>query len=167
MVEKRRHFNPRTPCGVRQHIQMSPSSRTIFQSTHPLRGATNNLTFDLLARPHFNPRTPCGVRLLFLTFYNVCVYFNPRTPCGVRPVGGTLCSESLMISIHAPLAGCDSVHRYFHQAEQYFNPRTPCGVRLCSRSGFRYVCHFNPRTPCGVRQQKYTKNLLHFCNNRQ
>ena len=34
------HFNPRTPCGVRQRICAEARNGHEFQSTHPLRGAT-------------------------------------------------------------------------------------------------------------------------------
>ena len=33
-------FNPRTPCGVRRHVQWSPHTGQGFQSTHSLRSAT-------------------------------------------------------------------------------------------------------------------------------
>ena len=35
------HFNPRTPCGVRPNKFTPLSTPAIFQSTHPLRGATD------------------------------------------------------------------------------------------------------------------------------
>ena len=35
-------FNPRTPCGVRRPAKWKWDTRSIFQSTHPLRGATEN-----------------------------------------------------------------------------------------------------------------------------
>ena len=35
-------FNPRTPCGVRPRSAIHSSSRRLFQSTHPLRGATRD-----------------------------------------------------------------------------------------------------------------------------
>ena len=79
------NFNPRTPCGVRRHCggkgraaaeisihaplagcdrapAVVPNAAEIFQSTHPLRGATR--TFSAMTRMDgdFNPRTPCGVR---------------------------------------------------------------------------------------------------------
>ena len=102
---------------------------SIFQSTHPLRGAT------------------CG-------FSVVCV--------------------SASISIHAPLAGCDSSNRPRTKDNRNFNPRTPCGVRHSIglptshekpfqsthplRGATGRWCksassqgNFNPRTPCGVR----------------
>ena len=34
-------FNPRTPCGVRRRRTIRLSRRCLFQSTHPLRGATD------------------------------------------------------------------------------------------------------------------------------
>ena len=55
------------------------------------------------------------------------------------------------ISIHAPLAGCDTLLLQNLQIFDYFNPRTPCGVRLLCASLCLNLVHFNPRTPCGVR----------------
>ena len=80
------HFNPRTPCGVRQQVS------TQQQPTN-----------------YFNPRTPCGVRRSssVLSFSRRC-HFNPRTPCGVRPDVCILITLHVAISIHAPHAGCDA-----------------------------------------------------------
>ena len=41
------------------------------------------------------------------TTYNEDYHFNPRTPHGVRHVGQNYISDRLIISIHAPLTGCD------------------------------------------------------------
>ena len=57
-----RHFNPRTPCGVRLPARRRPSRYRGFQSTHPMRGATISVTSIIAIYLHFNPRTPCGVR---------------------------------------------------------------------------------------------------------
>ena len=35
--------------------------------------------------------------------------FNPRTPCGVRPRTVYQFLVGHVVSIHAPLAGCDSI----------------------------------------------------------
>ena len=79
----------------------------LFQSTHPLRGATATLLGGLLGREHFNPRTPCGVRLIL---------HQPRTGQSrfqsTHPLRGATLSQAnsafnASISIHAPLAGCD------------------------------------------------------------
>ena len=66
----------------------------IFQSTHPLRGATHFYGKTLAEAKHFNPRTPCGVRRRRRRAYR----------------------DLWPISIHAPLAGCDSknVQRKLH-----------------------------------------------------
>ena len=37
------YFNPRTPCGVRRGYQDQITAALVFQSTHPLRGATANM----------------------------------------------------------------------------------------------------------------------------
>ena len=49
------HFNPRTPCGVRRRTLRWPVCSRVFQSTHPMRGATakdNRLPVGLLYLPH-------------------------------------------------------------------------------------------------------------------
>ena len=56
------YFNPRTPCGVRQGVNVVEIPQDIFQSTHPVRGATCHTSDQQLQGQNFNPRTPCGVR---------------------------------------------------------------------------------------------------------
>ena len=34
------YFNPRTPCGVRPNAQVVTGAKAVFQSTHPVWGAT-------------------------------------------------------------------------------------------------------------------------------
>ena len=57
-----RHFNPRTPCGVRPSDCATSSRSRLFQSTHPVRGATVTRSAPAPRTIYFNPRTPCGVR---------------------------------------------------------------------------------------------------------
>ena len=146
-----------------------------FQSTHPLRGATRNHPVFQVYRKNFNPRTPCGVRRdfeVFVLFFSVFQSTHPlRGATGL--VGGS--AVGIVISIHAPLAGCDRPGKGTDRSAQTdFNPRTPCGVRLgvldiafqgsnisihaplagCDASCVVCSCctsYFNPRTPCGVR----------------
>ena len=170
----RRYFNPRTPCGVRHvpagccatvaiisiHAPLAgcdprgdpardgrnPFQSThplrgatnpryphiavaLFQSTHPLRGATTMAVAASATRRNFNPRTPCGVRRGRGGFRFQPANFNPRTPCGVRRGTIRFSAGSNMISIHAPLAGCDSTCLRRVSTLSDFNPRTPCGVR--------------------------------------
>ena len=124
----------------------------IFQSTHPLRGATMwELTkiYDESISIHA-PLAGCDLNLV-IRVKNL-YHFNPRTPRGVRPSIYVNCADipsfqsthpsrgatrqlrkftsRRIISIHAPLAGCDKVRTDFARRHQHFNPRTPRGVRL-------------------------------------
>ncbi|EFT83508.1 hypothetical protein HMPREF0620_0513 [Parascardovia denticolens DSM 10105 = JCM 12538] len=102
-------FNPRSPCGERPKSLPLVYNRELFQSTLPLRGATvRDEPLPFLFR-HFNPRSPCGERPQSVDFYDLHLNFNPRSPCGERPVAVCLLCRSDFISIHAPLAGSDTV----------------------------------------------------------
>ena len=72
--------------GATSRAARSPSRLQLFQSTHPMRGATEY---------------PEGWK-------EVTEYFNPRTPCGVRQRKRRLVDPLQFISIHAPHAGCDA-----------------------------------------------------------
>ena len=87
VVAHHHNFNPRTPCGVRRcSVPDTSSDATPFQSTHPVRGATDPQRSPPQYQTHFNPRTPCGVRHVTLEGkFTIVLNFNPRTPCGVRP----------------------------------------------------------------------------------
>ena len=189
------NFNPRTPCGVRQQEVANALATGVFQSTHPLRGATKipgsanlcnlisihaplagcdfvavggrpkrkisihaplagcDLTCGNIYRPlvHFNPRTPCGVRPVHRSQQRCCRRFQSTHPLrgatfssplsmycatfqSTHPLrGATRCHAlpraRLRISIHAPLAGCDTRMPSRSVSNVDFNPRTPCGVR--------------------------------------
>ena len=104
-----RYFNPRTPRGVRLSFRMVLLYHTLFQPTHPSRGAT---MFPGAGRGYVSisthaPLAGCDEygRALWTTWID----FNPRTPRGVRPVSALSCAQHSLISIHAPLAGCDGL----------------------------------------------------------
>ena len=125
-------FNPRTPCGVRPLAIATVPFSSLISIHAPLAGCDNCRCRGISVPRDFNPRTPCGVRLPVKqigTAFNPD--FNPRTPCGVRqerrqkplfacqfqsthPLRGATSRtasgrRSNTISIHAPLAGCDSI----------------------------------------------------------
>ena len=184
-LANRRNFNPRTPCGVRQTSMFDLNGDMPFQSTHPLRGATFALS-DRLRHVQISIHAPlagCDGKVSARTCRRR--YFNPRTPCGVRPTsshtratsaifqsthplrGATLPRpngvQPPVISIHAPLAGCDNLYVPDPYPIVDFNPRTPCGVRLPRAYNTRAVItNFNPRTPCGVRHSPSKNGLLVF-----
>ncbi len=147
-----RNFNPRTPWGVRpyqdaptfQHAQISihaprggcdfpfaclNCSMKIFQSTHPVGGATAYFGQGRRGAGDFNPRTPWGVRRV--RSRPACVVSTFQS---THPVGGATWSLSIRRCV-----------------ANYFNPRTPWGVRRPTRAAPPRQRYFNPRTPWGVR----------------
>ena len=78
------NFNPRTPRGVRLGTILTTPMQSVFQSTHPARGATPSYWSCPPIMRDFNPRTPRGVRPYYLISDNTTGNFNPRTPRGVR-----------------------------------------------------------------------------------
>ena len=132
-------FNPRTPCGVRPLACVLEGLLGIFQSTHPVRGATND-TKQRLSGGEFQSTHPVrgATGVADTTGFSIND-FNPRTPCGVR---------------RHPLSILPARHRHF-------NPRTPCGVRLHNGWIIDMVRDFNPRTPCGVRRYPLD-GVVHF-----
>ena len=79
-----RHFNPRSPNGLRP--------RQIFL---------------MLSAANFNPRSPNGLRQTLILRSGNASNFNPRSPNGLRPK--SQCAELILltISIHAARMGCD------------------------------------------------------------
>ena len=133
----RSDFNPRTPRGVRLTWKPRLPPISIFQSTHPARGATIDweccVPKILFQSTHpARGATPWRSARSWTSFY-----FNPRTPRGVRRMTPT-----------PPLS-----------MRSDFNPRTPRGVRLHDALQVPKVAfYFNPRTPRGVRQQTLPKS---------
>ena len=57
----------------------------IFQSTRPMRGATQGNARHHQWPVYFNPRAPCGARRAVQEQYAPNQHFDPRAPCGARP----------------------------------------------------------------------------------
>ena len=103
-----KHFNPRTPCGVRPSFVRSMAPEVEFQSTHPLRGATLCPATGAGQGGTISIHAPlAGCDCGWWTGSTGPGNFNPRTPCGVRRGAVCVALHSRLISIHAPLAGCD------------------------------------------------------------
>ena len=147
------YFNPRTPCGVRPKEGPGGPSFILFQSTHPVWGATTRCARICASRPNFNPRTPCGVRHILPSFHPLPWLFQSTHPVWGATTAAAEQLPVLLISIHAPRVGCDKVMRRLSDIDTNFNPRTPCGVRLVLQLCQCLIKYFNPRTPCGVRRR--------------
>ena len=124
-------FNPRTPYGMRLSVSIHYKNGTKISIHAPLTGCDASLFFYLFNLNDFNPRTPYGMRLSIydsdiptngdfnprtpygmrhrdsLILRRDLEYFNPRTPYGMRPLVARCFTTVQMISIHAPLTGCD------------------------------------------------------------
>ena len=101
-----RDFNPRTPCGVRLRAIKAKYAALIFQSTHPVRGATiAYLESDSGDRIFQSTHPVRGATRELFGISRGTGNFNPRTPCGVRPRNrATHSSVSLFQSTH-PVRG--------------------------------------------------------------
>ena len=130
----------------------------IFQSTHPLRGATQSGKDQdsIIFISIHAPLAGCDIRIR--TKRCKGCYFNPRTPCGVRLNSGIGQIRTEIFQSTHPLRGATTAQRRKPQRfQRYFNPRTPCGVRHAGNFALAHADHghFNPRTPCGVRLDAY------------
>ena len=127
-------FNPRTHRGVRLKVRIKNANEKLFQSTHPSWGATKRSVVQAVANYNFNPRTHRGVRRRRFKFRKCERDFNPRTHRGVRQIANLLLTFNglfqsthpswgatpmdhpngmcVMISIHAPIVGCDISERF-------------------------------------------------------
>ena len=150
------YFNPRTPCGVRLYRACQRKSFAEFQSTHPLRGATESRRSPAetgLISIHA-PLAGCDRRTCHADVTDQISIHAPLAGCD-QP--GWQDQEAGWISIHAPLAGCDCISLRPCHTKANFNPRTPCGVRpVAVGHAVQQCAHFNPRTPCGVRHNAWT-----------
>ena len=147
-----RDFNPRTPCGVRRgyapiyarqnfisiHAPRAGCDATVcvprwiarvFQSTHPVRGATVDQVVDL-----------------------GCVVFQSTHPVRGATVDQVVDLGCVVFQSTHPVRGATNSGKGWFPATRDFNPRTPCGVRRTMIVCQRMVDDFNPRTPCGVRR---------------
>ena len=129
------NFNPRTPYGMRHvSISISVSSSVIsihapltgcdsthyrksqniqeFQSTHPLRDATQGALQQCKWNSNFNPRTPYGMRHIGDIGSTITIHIFQST----HPLRDA--------TIPVRILACNAV---------YFNPRTPYGMRLWRR----------------------------------
>ena len=108
--------------------------RWVFQSTHPLRGATGASKSAYAGLSVFQSTHPLrgatSADSLFLPSYRISIH-APLAGCDGERV---LTRAQADISIHAPLAGCDHRDQSIGDVRSYFNPRTPCGVRQQKRT---------------------------------
>ena len=191
------HFNPHSPCGERlQPFRRVQVLRRISIHT-PHAGSDPRQLRPKTKDFYFNPHSPCGERPWVQGICKHFLYFNPHSPCGERhlaqhiypdrrqfqstlPMRGATVHASdraidLIISIHTPHAGSDSItvpttikggisihtphagsdqqlpgSRAGHCAFQSTLPMRGATFRLGSAQG--HPQDFNPHSPCGERR---------------
>ncbi len=151
------------------------TTKGVFQSTRPVRGATSLSVSVCVGSYSFNPRAPCGARHVATIDSFRCVRVSIHAPRAGRDLIQTfLAVVRLLVSIHAPRAGRDHRADLHGKAGQRFNPRAPCGarhsgshrqlktpkfqstrpVRGATGASLAFSAtssRFNPRAPCGAR----------------
>ena len=171
----RQHISIHAPIvGCDYQAQATGFKPEIFQSTHPSWGATNirkntNVSVFLFQSTH----PSWGATPVFCLKSVLIVNFNPRTHRGVRHVLSSLGMLLVLISIHAPIVGCDiyaewswldciiSIHApivgcdgdaHEDAGYLYISIHAPIvGCDFMSYNAFFIVFYFNPRTHRGVR----------------
>ena len=123
---------PHTGCDV--HCFFQSENKFRFQSTHPIRDATEIAAVD------------------FVDSHCISIH-APHTGCDKNDKTQFV---YIFISIHAPHTGCDSVNKNILRIPTNFNPRTPYGMRRALQQRIELQRqHFNPRTPYGMRRREY------------
>ena len=106
---RRKYFNPRTPCGVRQGFMYRGVDAVIFQSTHPLRGATVSPLVGMAMEDIsiHAPLAGCDAAHQHHRGDRRISIHAPLAGCDRKNL---VQHAPANISIHAPLAGCDAHH---------------------------------------------------------
>ena len=118
--------------GATVSTQADISRANLFQSTHPVRGATMSV----------------------LAFHRTEQFQSTHPVRGATPKDVAMMMALLFQSTH-PVRGATRGRGSLHVQCRYFNPRTPCGVRPPGPGTGAAPLHFNPRTPCGVRRSRH------------
>ena len=146
-----RHFNPRTPRGVRPGNVIMACLLHLFQSTHPAWGATSSLdivcpnaTISIHA-----PRVGCDLRQI--SPQRVRRDFNPRTPRGVRPLYPSAEADGKEFQSTHPAWGATNGKGLSWTIFLFQSTHPAWGATLGTRPPMPRR-HFNPRTPRGVRR---------------
>ena len=86
-----------------------------------------------------------------------CLIFQSTLPSQGATKSTSSYTAKILISIHAPLTGSDSVAAFSSFAICNFNPRSPHRERLCSSQRALAVIYFNPRSPHRERPSGMTR----------
>ena len=124
------YFNPRAPCGARRVGEVVGEVEEKFQSTRPMRGATDSV-FGFRLTVVISIHAPhAGRDWQFGNAYTVVGNFNPRAPCGARPDKRERLVTDEVFQSTRPMRGATFTSGTCSSHSSDFNPRAPCGARL-------------------------------------
>ena len=166
-------FNPRSPCGERRCFRVIDGGFKRFQSTLPVRGATETVRFEWTYKSIsiHAPRAGSDLEIgLSDTATDISIHapragsdpasrhgiirstnFNPRSPCGERPISPCIPCSPLDFNPRSPCGERPPPWSCLSGQYTYFNPRSPCGERRDAAPHYCIYRYFNPRSPCGER----------------
>ena len=171
------NFNPRAPCGARLVLVGTAYLAWSFQSTRPMRGATEHPESQRQFQPFQSTRPMRGATYSWpewraLRLISIHAPHAGRDSSGqcaagtavqfqsTRPMRGATCAGwngllGLVISIHAPHAGRDGASREpaAISAISIHAPHAGRDLFLARVAGA--PADFNPRAPCGARPGKW------------
>ena len=124
-------------------------SRLLFNiSIHaPLTGCDQTADESRQLDGNFNPRTPYGMRRDSQSISARYSWFQSTHPLRDATATALLLYRYLIISIHAPLTGCDWSKLFAASHRFYFNPRTPYGMRQMAQAIALYFEHISIHAP--------------------
>ena len=135
-----------------------------FQSTHPVRGATLMRRSRLAEEQLFQSTHPVrGATNLIFQRLPAIQLFQSTHPVRGATIDGFGLQRPEQISIHAPRAGCDLHIMASSGAVVSFQSTHPVrGATIDAKSSTKSQRYFNPRTPCGVRLYKSSWSILYW-----
>ena len=130
MIQQRKNFYPRSPCGERQAANGLADAPPEI-SIHALLAESDcrKIVAGLRSHTHFYPRSPCGERLPLDEFQDLAPDISIHALLAESDARSLLNSPNSQISIHALLAESDIISLMIIFEELNFYPRSPCGER--------------------------------------
>ena len=142
-----RDFNPRAPCGARLSNTDAQFVQSKFQSTRPVRGATDGWHLRVLDLSFQSTRPVRGATFAGQFLRSERLHFNPRAPCGARPFCTAFCRSALGFQSTRPVRGATAIPARSRSGRSDFNPRAPCGARRLQETIFDLKMEFQSTRP--------------------
>ncbi len=144
-------FNPRHPYGWRPYSVLAPPSPNRFQSTPPIRVATQHYQ-DGKILDTFQSTPPIRVATELPNSQRLWVdHFNPRHPYGWRPYSAFRAAFSAAISIHATHTGGDFlIHHIYYRCREISIHATHTGGDACGAGALLIAFAFQSTPPIRV-----------------